>query len=436
MKRPLRFVLVTTFYPPYSFGGDAIHVQALAGALVRAGHRVDVIHSVDAYRALHLGEPAGPRPPEVPGLTVHGLSTACGPLSPLLSQQTGRPLLETRRIREILDRTDPDVIHFHNVSLFGPGVLELRGKGGRALKIYTTHEYWLVCPTHVLWKYNRRVCDSRDCIKCTLLAGRPPQLWRYTHMIERCAAEVDAFLSPSRYAAAMHERNGFGRAIVHFPLFVERPAAIDRDLPRPHPRPYFLFVGRLEAVKNPRSLIEAWHRVPAGDLLVAGTGSQLEALRALAAGEPRIRFLGHLAQESLDALYAHCIACIVPSSMVEIFPLVVLEAFSRKAPVVARDLGALAEMIAESGGGLLYRTEDELVAALTRIAHDATLRSYLGESGHRSVTGRWSETAYLERYFDLLSELALRKLGEIPWEEADEGRGGRRATSGPSRLRS
>ena len=47
MKRPLRFVLVTTFYPPFSFGGDAIHVQSLAGALVRAGHRVDVIHGLE-----------------------------------------------------------------------------------------------------------------------------------------------------------------------------------------------------------------------------------------------------------------------------------------------------------------------------------------------------------------------------------------------------
>jgi glycosyltransferase involved in cell wall biosynthesis len=106
----------------------------------------------------------------------------------------------------------------------------------------------------------------------------------------------------------------------------------------------------------------------------------------------------------------------------------VLEAFSHKAPVVAHDLGALAEMIAESDGGLLYRTEDELIAALGRIAQDPRLRSELAENGHRVVAGRWSEAAYLQRYFDLLSGLAMRKFGEIPWEEPDEG-AGRRATS-------
>ena len=49
---PLRFCMVTTFYPPRSFGGDAVAVQSLARALVRAGHDVTVICDDDAYRTL------------------------------------------------------------------------------------------------------------------------------------------------------------------------------------------------------------------------------------------------------------------------------------------------------------------------------------------------------------------------------------------------
>ncbi|HEY8723559.1 MAG TPA: hypothetical protein VIL92_06825, partial [Gaiellaceae bacterium] len=56
--RRLRFCLLTTFYPPYNFGGDGIFVQRLAGELVRRGHHVEVVHSVDAYRALARSEPA------------------------------------------------------------------------------------------------------------------------------------------------------------------------------------------------------------------------------------------------------------------------------------------------------------------------------------------------------------------------------------------
>ena len=42
--RPMNFLHLTTFYPPYSFGGDAMYIYRLSHALADAGHRVDVIH--------------------------------------------------------------------------------------------------------------------------------------------------------------------------------------------------------------------------------------------------------------------------------------------------------------------------------------------------------------------------------------------------------
>ena len=38
----LRFLMVSTFYPPYHLGGDAVHVQYLAEALAERGHEVPV----------------------------------------------------------------------------------------------------------------------------------------------------------------------------------------------------------------------------------------------------------------------------------------------------------------------------------------------------------------------------------------------------------
>src|SRR3954463_15760624 len=100
--RPMNFLHMTTFYPPYSFGGDAMYIYRLSHALGDLGHHVDVVHDLDAYHLLH------PRPPEIafqdhPNVTVHSLKSQFGPLSPLLSQQTGRPLLKKRAIREVLN---------------------------------------------------------------------------------------------------------------------------------------------------------------------------------------------------------------------------------------------------------------------------------------------------------------------------------------------
>ncbi|MBM3795167.1 MAG: hypothetical protein FJW31_14100 [Acidobacteria bacterium] len=46
----MRFCLVTTYYPPYHFGGDAVFTQGLARALSARGHSVEVINCEDAFR--------------------------------------------------------------------------------------------------------------------------------------------------------------------------------------------------------------------------------------------------------------------------------------------------------------------------------------------------------------------------------------------------
>src|SRR5262249_28269196 len=121
--RPLRFCMVTTFYPPYHFGGDGMFVYRLAETLAARGHRVDVVHPVDAHR-LHP-----PAEPEVafshhPNVTRYPLKSAWPLAAALAAHQLGRPAGYGRRLREILNGQTYDVIHYHNVSLMGgPGVL-------------------------------------------------------------------------------------------------------------------------------------------------------------------------------------------------------------------------------------------------------------------------------------------------------------------------
>jgi len=199
MDPPLRFAMVTTFYPPYSFGGDGIFVHRLANELARRGHHVTLIHSADAYSFLAGREPAGSYD-DHPNITVHALRSGFSPLSLLVSHQTGRPALYAAELRRLLG-DDFDVIHYHNVSLVGgPGVLAM----GRALKLYTMHEYWLGCPTHALFRFNRAPCAARFCALCSLSYGRPPQWWRYTGILEAAVRQVDLFLAPSRFLEKKH----------------------------------------------------------------------------------------------------------------------------------------------------------------------------------------------------------------------------------------
>src|SRR5262249_33577250 len=56
-------------------------------------------------------------------------------------------------------------------------------------------------------------------------------------------------------------------------------------------------------------------------------------------------------------------------------------AFTRKTPAIVRDLGALPEVVHDSGGGFTYRTGAELRAAIERIAGSPTARAGLNPSG-------------------------------------------------------
>jgi glycosyltransferase involved in cell wall biosynthesis len=394
-----------------------MYVHRLAHALGDAGHQVDIVHCLDAYRLLH---PSSPETgfAEHPRVRVIGLRNRLGWLSPLLSHKTGRPVLEGRRIRRILAEGAYDVIHYHNISLLGPHVLTYEAPGEEALKIYTAHEHWLVCPMHVLWKYDRRPCEKPQCLSCVLRGKRPPQVWRYGSLLARSSRHVDQFVAPSRFTARMHAERGFEAPLAVLPYFQER---VDGDWkepgPRPQERPYFLFVGRLETIKGLQELIDLWPHVPDHDLLVAGTGTLAGKLQARAASVPRIRFLGPVPQAELGRLYVHAIACLVPSVTYETFGMVVIEAFARKTPVIVRDLGALPEVVREAGGGLTYRTREDLIAAMGGLAASPALRAELGESGYRAFGRLWSREAHLDRYLELLREIAVRKLGHVPWEE-------------------
>jgi glycosyltransferase involved in cell wall biosynthesis len=404
--------MITTFYPPYSFGGDATHIYRLTNELAKRDHHVDVIHCADAYRALAGQEPTHTAPNH-PNVRIHTLRSDVGLLSPLATQQLGHPLFKARAIRTILSSRRFDVIHFHNISLVGgPGIL----KYGQGIKLYTTHEHWLVCPMHVLWKYNRELCTSKNCFRCTLSFRRPPQWWRYTNLLERSLKHVDLFLAPSRFTLEKHREMGLDIPIAHLPYFLPIPNG-----PSPegradeNGRPYFLFVGRLEKIKGLQTLFPVFRNYSHADLLVAGDGTYEPTLRALARDIPQVKFVGRASYERLRQLYRNAIAVLVPSICYEVFGIIIIEAFAERTPVIVHDLGAPADAVRESRGGLLYRDEIGLRTAMEQVRCEAGLRETLGKRGHEAYRRFWSETAHLHQYLAAIADVARRKpeYGEV-----------------------
>jgi glycosyltransferase involved in cell wall biosynthesis len=404
--------MMTTFYPPYNFGGDGIYVHRLSNELARRGHRVDVIHCEDAYTLLQSNGVAGEYPNHE-NVKVHKLKSAASFMSPLLTQQTGVPFFKGKKIKKLLDENQYDVIHFHNMSLIGITALRY---GGAAVKLYTTHEHWLVCPMHVLWKFNREVCAKKSCTLCMLASGRPPQLWRHTGLMEKTLRHVDCFIAPSRFTLAKHLETLPDMPIRHIPYFLPKPKeAHEISAPAPPPaevRPYFLYVGRLEKIKGVQNLIPVFQNRPEYDLLVAGDGEYRSELEELTGTARNIKFLGRLNYERLSELYRGAVAVIVPSICYETFGIIIIEAFSMKTPVIVNNLGALPEVVEDSNGGFIYNDLEDLALAVDKLAKETALRSELGMKGYKAYLKYWTEDVHILQYMNLIHEMQEKRINE------------------------
>jgi len=147
---------------------------------------------------------------------------------------------------------------------------------------------------------------------------------------------------------------------------------------RPGPTLVFGYVGQLAEHKGLDLLVRAVRRLSDGPdrlkLTIHGDPAQAwppfwRKLQAEIGGDPRIVLAGPFDGADARRVYASLDALIVPSRWYENSPNVILEAFACGVPVLASDLGGMAELVAHEQNGLLFAPGDEaaLAKALRRV---------------------------------------------------------------------
>jgi glycosyltransferase involved in cell wall biosynthesis len=145
--------------------------------------------------------------------------------------------------------------------------------------------------------------------------------------------------------------------VPHRRLQAEEIAALRRELEIGDDEMLIGAVGRYKPTKGWDTLIKAFTRLPQYDrarLLFFGAGSLENELKALAADDPRIRFVGF--RDDIKDLYQVFDLAVCPSRF-EPLPRVMLEAMDGGAPLIASDIGGCIELI-EDYGGLSFRVDD------------------------------------------------------------------------------
>jgi len=294
-----------------------------------------------------------------------------------------------RRTKRILQEGSYDVLHLHEplMPTLPLAVLRHHDLVPQAICVGTFHSYRPVSRTYYY--------------------GAP--------IFRRFFKRLDGHIAVSETARQYHAR--------YFPAdYAVIPNGVDVELfgrPDARPveefadgRPNILFVGRLEKRKGLKTLLDALPRVrldvPDARLIVAGAYDDLEMLPFLFHAQTLrladVHFVGRVSDEELGRYYRTADVFCAPSTGMESFGLVLLEAMAAGAPIVASDIDGYRDVMDDGLQGVCVKPEDpgELAAALVSLLRDPARRREMGARGReKALRYAWPVIAarVLEYYY-------------------------------------
>lgn len=169
------------------------------------------------------------------------------------------------------------------------------------------------------------------------------------------------------------------------------------------PKPYFLFVGNLEARKNVGRLLQAFEAYCAHqkddetELILIGRGgygfADIQKTHHSMRNPSKVKFLGHVTHQELKSYYQGALAFLYPS-IIEGFGLPLVEAMLEGCPILTSDRTSTKEV---AGDAALFVNPFEIESieeGLTQLATQPNLRTRLAELGRKRVVHfSWSRCA-------------------------------------------
>jgi len=212
--------------------------------------------------------------------------------------------------------------------------------------------------------------------------------WPFSRFEREAIARASFAFPVTERAAGVLRSKGFTGTIETLPL----PVDVDAFLPAQPGRHAGLtlgFVGRLVPIKGVETLLEALAGLPDDvTAIMVGDGpnrAEYERYAKELGLNGRVHWDGYVSHTDVPAVYSRFDALVVPSlAPLEQFGRVVVESLAAGVPVIASDAGELPRLIAQTGGGWLFRSGD--ADALRRVIEE--VREHPEEARRRAEHGR------------------------------------------------
>ncbi len=324
------------------------------------------------------------------------------------------------KLKELIRIEKPDLLY-----CLIPGVLS--GDIFKAAKeenipvVLRLSDFRLICGCNVLLRENN-ICENcitgnnSDLLKYKCVRGSKVlslirkvtlDYTRKKHIYEA----VDGVIAPPKFTADKFIEAGF------FPadkMYVN-PTFIDcSSIPMSTKfGDYVLCLGRFSPEKGFIYVIEAMQYLKDIPVKVAVTGDKencdvrLKETIEKYGLEEKIKFVGFLKGEALEKITSEALCVAAPAIWYENLPNVVLEAYAYGKPVIASNLGSLAEIVEDGKTGLLFEPKKtkQIADCIRKLYENPEYCAELGRNARKKCENDFNPEAHWNRFIEIYNEI-------------------------------
>jgi glycosyltransferase involved in cell wall biosynthesis len=440
---------VHQFLPDYSAGTEVLTYET-AQELRRRGHEVEVWAGFPSDYHTALKNP-------ISSYTYNGIPVQRYHFNPLVySPNRNNIEYEYNNIAlashfyQYIEASKPDLVHFFHLMSLSASPVEVCLRKEIPC-VLTPTDFWIICPACQLRLPDQSLClgpepDGLNCIRhriesspgITRYYAKLPDgiyrmltqailnwpMWpfrnhsvRFNSIVKRQGFvkervnRINGIFVPTRFMEKMLVQNGIDPSLISFVPYGLNMKPFEKGSgKKPSKKIRIGFIGTLYIHKGPHILLEAVKMLPKdlpievkvyGNLLE--TPDYVRQLIDIADGDERIRFCGRFQNERIGEVFSEIDVLAVPSIWYENTPLVIYSAHASGTPVIATNLGGMAEVVHHEKNGLLFERGNaaELARLLRRVVEEKDLLSRLS----RNIVPPPSMTDYVDQVEKIYSRI-------------------------------
>jgi glycosyltransferase involved in cell wall biosynthesis len=348
-------------------GGTARYITRLAEELPK--------HKIETFVATGFVQGSEQEDPSTKKLKVIRIPSLGRQINPIKDHFAFKQLLEI--VREL----KPDILHTHTFKAGYIGRIktkEINKAAGKRVKFVHT--------------FHGHLFDDPEFAGLKSLS--------ITSFERRFAIRTDAIVTVGAQVAKelLERKIGQPEQFTNIPPGVE-----PLKIPKAKPRQKITvgWIARVTGVKNPLRALEIAKQFPDAQFLIAGGGDMLEQVKAQASRNTKV--LGWTDAAKLFAASD----IILSTSENEGMPIALIEAQLASKPVVATNVGGVAEIVINNKTGFVTRknTED-LAKALEKLFSSKALRTAQGKAAKAHATKAFSVEKMIKAHVSLYKKIA------------------------------